>query len=852
MRFGFIVHPFNLNQLRAFAMNTDFLSSFWRPDRMCRAFLDENRPILDSVDSEGLRRLREKQTIPLHVFENVVSDCGRSTSGIIVSVPLLPEEIVSDQKRAMELVTEACAACAEWGADLVGLGAYTAIVGARGEKVNQLSPVPVTTGNSYTVFCAVAGMETVLARVGARLEGTAVVVGYQGSIGLAISKILAGKGMNLVLVGRGSGKFIPQSLARVVEQTGAQIESCNSIEEGVGRSRIVVSATSSGQVIRQEWLLPGSIVFDVAQPRDVIGKGPERSDILIIDGGLAEFPAGAQTRNLLSFWTHNSIFGCLAETMILALEKRAESFSLGRELSLDKIEEMGRLGEAHGFRPGSFLGFGSPVRRAEFTRRRKWEFHRSSNDSDFLVTARAALKAPGSEVYRRYRTYMDPFVASALSALDLDKNFVRAEGIFVWDEQGERYLDFAGGFGAVNVGHNHPRVIEAVSAVMNGKLPNFLKPSVGQLTTALAETVAHIAPGDLDTSFFGNSGTEATEGALKLARLATGRRKLLHAEGSFHGKTFGALSVTDNRRFRSPFAPLLKGCRSVPYGSLPALESALSHRDVAAYIVEPVQGEGGVVVPPQDYLSGARALCRTHGTLFIADEVQTGFGRTGKMFASEHFGVEPDIMTVAKSLSGGLIPIGAFVTTSGIWDRAFGTLDTYNAHSSTFGGGNLAAAAGLAAIEVIRDEGLAANAAALGEYFLEKLRELGRRHRVIREVRGMGLLIGIEFHDFLAGIAESAAAREFLSYLGRQTAERLRGTSASIVATVFIMAELLNKHKLITHFTLHRGLTLRVQPPLIVTRDQIDYFLGSLDELCGRLDVVAGMCEELDSAGWSR
>ncbi len=852
MRFGFIVHPFNISQLRAFAMKTGFLESVGRPDRMCKVFLDENRHTLDAVDSDALRGSKEKSSLPVHVFERVVSASGRSTSGIIVAVPLLPDEILNDQKRAVAMVAEACRHCAEWGADVVGLGAYTAIVGSRGEKVGQLSPVPVTTGNSYTVFSAVAGLQSVLGRIGVALEGTVVVVGYQGSIGLAISKMLARKGVNLVLVGRGSGRHIPQSLAQEIERTGIQVETVNSVEEGVGRSRIVVSATSSGQILRQEWLLPGSIVFDVAQPRDVIGKAAERPDILVIDGGLAEFPEATTERSMMSFWTHNSLFGCLAETMILALEDRAEPFSIGRELSLEKIEQIGRLGEEHGFGARNFLTFGVPVRRGDFTRRRKWEFRRSPRGGDFLVSVRSALKAPGSDVYRRYRNYMDPFVASVLNELDLEKNFVKAEGTLVWDEKGKQYLDFAGGFGAVNLGHNHPRVIEAVMAVMNGKLPNFLKPSVGQLTTALAETLAHIAPGDLDTSFFGNSGAEANEGALKLARLATGRRRLLHAEGSFHGKTFGALSVTDNRRFRSPFRPLLKGCKKVPFGALEPLESALASRDVAAFIVEPVQGEGGVVVPPKDYLSGAKALCAKYGTLLIVDEVQTGFGRTGKMFASDHSGVEPDIMTVAKSLSGGLIPIGAFVTKSDIWDEAFGTFDTYNTHTSTFGGNNLAAAAGLAAIEAIREEGLVANAAALGEYFLEQLGELPRKHRVIREVRGIGLMIGIEFTNFFAGIMESPATRELLSYLGRDVANKLAGMSASIVATVFIMAELLNTYGLITHFTLHRGLTLRVQPPLTVTKDQIDTFVESMDKLCARLDVVAGMCEELDSAGWSR
>jgi hypothetical protein len=229
------------------------------------------------------------------------------------------------------------------------------------------------------------------------------------------------------------------------------------------------------------------------------------------------------------------------------------------------------------------------------------------------------------------------------------------------------------------------------------------------------------------------------------------------------------------------------------------------------------------------------------------------------MFASEHSGVEPDVMTLAKTLSGGLVPIGAFVTTSDIWDEAYGTFDTYNAHSSTFGGNNLAAAAGLAAIQVIRDEGLVDNASTLGTYFYARLEELARRHRVVREVRGIGLMIGVEFKDFFRGVFESPAAREFFSYSSREMAGKLAGMSASIVANVFVMAELLNRYSLITHFTLHRGLTMRVQPPLNVTRDQVDYFLeswavpeaGRRFGMC-ELDSEAGLAENAENHGLVR
>ena len=246
--------------------------------------------------------------------------------------------------------------------------------------------------------------------------------------------------------------------------------------------------------------------------------------------------------------------------------------------------------------------------------------------------------------------------------------------------------------------------------------------------------------------FFANSGTEAVEAGLKLARAATRRPGLLSCERSFHGKSLGSLSVTGNGIYQRPFGPLLPECQAVPFGDLPALERALHTRRFAAFIVEPIQGEGGMIVPPAGYLRAAQELCRSTGTLLIVDEVQTGLGRTGTLFAVDEEGVEPDVLTLAKSLGGGLVPLGAMLCRRDLWMKAYGSAQTFALHTSTFGGGSLACAAGLAALRVLRDEDLCATARARGQQLQQGLQELSGRCDLVRGVRGRGLMLGLEFH----------------------------------------------------------------------------------------------------------
>ena len=419
-----------------------------------------------------------------------------------------------------------------------------------------------------------------------------------------------------------------------------------------------------------------------------------------------------------------------------------------------------------------------------------------------------------AQVRENFKNHMNPGLCTYLGLLDFDKYYVKAQGVNVWDSDGNCYLDFLGGYGSLNLGHNHPYVIESMQKV--AARPNLLQASMNGVASALAYNLAQITPGKLSNTFFCNSGAEAVEGALKLARIATGRSRILSCEAGFHGKTMGALSVTGRKKYLKGCEPMLPHCDVVPYGELAALEEQLKKNDVAAFIVEPIQGEGGVIVPPAGYLNAAKELCHRYGALFVVDEIQTGLGRTGKMFACDHEGVEPDVMCLAKSLGGGIMPIGAFITTEEIWNAAYGGVEKCLLHTSTFGGNTWATAAGIAALEVIQTENLPQRAAELGDYLLSGLRSLQEKYPIIHEVRGKGLLVGVEFEQPAKGImAKLAGAINKLAseYLG------------SMVAGV-----LLNEYRIITAYTLNNPNVIRLEPPLVVSREQIDVVLNALDE----------------------
>lgn len=396
-----------------------------------------------------------------------------------------------------------------------------------------------------------------------------------------------------------------------------------------------------------------------------------------------------------------------------------------------------------------------------------------------------------TEIARLYKDYISPDLTRLLKLTGFGAAEVQGEGCWVYDQAGKRYLDFSGGYGVLSLGHRHPKVIEAIKDQLD-HLALSCRVFFNPLQAKLAERLAHIAPGELSFSFFSNSGTEAIEAALKTARLATGRTDFVSIEGSYHGKTFGGLSVSGRQRYKEPFAPLLSGCHVLPFGDIPALDQALTSK-VAAFLIEPILGEGGIHVASIDYLRRARELCDERGVLFIADEVQSGLCRSGRWFAIDHSGVAPDMMVLAKALGGGVMPIGATLMTPKV-ARCYRGRPLL--HTSTFGGNPLACRAALAALDVMEEEDLATRSAKSGAILVDALSQLAASYPdLIAAVRGQGLMVGVEF-----------------------TEDKFGGS------VIFEMV----KQQVIAVYTLNQPKVLRFEPPLIVGKAEIDQAIEAL------------------------
>jgi ornithine--oxo-acid transaminase len=360
------------------------------------------------------------------------------------------------------------------------------------------------------------------------------------------------------------------------------------------------------------------------------------------------------------------------------------------------------------------------------------------------VTADASARA--GETLSLAARHLDSSLVDMLAILGFDREYVSAKGSYLYDADGRPYLDMHSGEGFASLGHNHPGVREVLEATLAADLVDGVQIHYSALSGILAEELANRLPRGLDAMFFCSAGAEAVDAAMKFTRAATRRQRFVSCESSFHGVTLGPLSLVGDDFFKEGFGPLLPGCRRVPFGDLDRLEAALRRRDVAAFIVEPVQGRM-VTTAPAGYLHGAQELCRRYGTLFVLDEIQTGLGRTGKWFAGEHSGppaLEPDVVLVGKALSGGYMPVAAMATTREIFQRAVGTLERSYIHQSTYGRNRLSMAAGVAAIRIIERDGLVDNAARVGALLTDGLNELRRRYEIVGEVRGTGLMLGIE------------------------------------------------------------------------------------------------------------
>ena len=430
--------------------------------------------------------------------------------------------------------------------------------------------------------------------------------------------------------------------------------------------------------------------------------------------------------------------------------------------------------------------------------------------------------------YSLHTRHLNEQMVRVLRTIGYDVRFCKGRGQYLYDHAGNRYLDLLSGFGTFAVGRNHPAIRAALKSVLDAELPNLVQMDVSTLAGILAQRLLAYAP-YLDKAFFANSGTEAVEAAIKFARVATGRPGIVYCDHAFHGLTNGALSLNGSDIFRRGFEPLLPECIRVPFNDLGALERALASRKVAAFIVEPIQGKG-VVLPADGYLEAAAQLCRRHDTLLIADEIQTGLGRTGKFLACEHWGIEPDMVLLAKALSGGHVPVGAVLTRKRIFDKMFDRMDRAVIHGSTFGKNDLAMAAGIATLEVLKGERVVENAARTGARLLRGLTPLVDQYELVKEVRGKGLMIGVEF-----GSPSSFKLKASWNVLE---------TASKGLFCQLITIPLFKEHKVLTQVAGHGSHTVKLIPALTIDDGDCAWIEEAFD------DVIAGS-HRVPGAVWS-
>jgi ornithine--oxo-acid transaminase len=428
--------------------------------------------------------------------------------------------------------------------------------------------------------------------------------------------------------------------------------------------------------------------------------------------------------------------------------------------------------------------------------------------------------------------YHNPQLGRIVRTLGFDREWVRGEGAHLIDADGTRYLDLLCGYGTFAVGRNNPDVIAELHALLDAQSANLPQLGVSVLPGALAKALVERAPPRIAAMIPANTGTEAVEGAIKLARAATGRTRIVCAEHAFHGLTMGSLSLNGDENFREGFGPFVPGVSSVPFGDPEALRAALVRADVAAFVVEPIQGKG-VNIPPDGYLAAAQAACRESGTMFVCDEVQTGLGRTGRFFALEHWGLDPDMICIAKALSGGFVPIGGVLVSADVRARVFDGMERGVRHGSTFGGNDFAAAAGIATLRVIEREQLVARAAAMGELLLELTRPLVERYEIVRDVRGLGLMWAIE-------LGAPSGGRRRAVWNGMERAQT--GLAAQL-----LVIPLFARHQVFCQVAGHRMNVVKALPALVIEEAEVRRFAAALEDVVADADRMGGAVTRL---GW--
>ena len=444
-----------------------------------------------------------------------------------------------------------------------------------------------------------------------------------------------------------------------------------------------------------------------------------------------------------------------------------------------------------------------------------------------MPLAATSVRAAGD---KSYAEHVNPQWVRLLNVLEMNVRYTRCTGAELFTEDGRRIIDFLSGYCVHNAGHNHPEIIAALHDELERQGPAMLQSHVCDLAGELAAKLCDRAGGRVSKAFFCSSGSEGVEAAIKFSRAHTGRAGIIYAGGAFHGLTCGALSLMDDPFWREGFGPLLQDTEAVPFGDLAALESKLAARRAAAFIVEPIQAEAGIRIPPPGYLEKARALCSKYGTLLVLDEVQTGMYRTGPFLASHGSSADPDIVILAKALSGGLIPSGAVLLTDEIYGSVYRSLKRAIVHTSTFSENGLSMRAGLATLEVLERERLGERAASVGNYLRDRLRTALSGFEMVKEVRGAGLLNGIEF-------GQPRTLKLRLPF------EAFHKIHPGMFGQVVVM-RMFRDSEFLTQICGNHFMVLKAAPPLVVKEQHIDDFVQSLTSVVELMHTSASFWTE--------
>ncbi len=429
------------------------------------------------------------------------------------------------------------------------------------------------------------------------------------------------------------------------------------------------------------------------------------------------------------------------------------------------------------------------------------------------MTSAVATTSP----VQSYIDHVNPQWVRLLNVLQMQTEYARCFGAELHTAHGDVVLDFLSGYCVHNAGHNHPAIIEALHRELDRQGPGMLQSHVPDLAGDLAQRLCLLAGGDLEKVFFACSGSEGVEAAIKFSRAATGREGLLYCDGAFHGLTCGALSLMSDPFWRGKFGPMLANTAAIPFGDTQALQQKLKSKNYAAFIVEPLQSEGGIVLPPPNYLKEARELCKKYGSLFVLDEVQTGMFRTGHFLAAHHFDVQADMVILAKALSGGLVPVSAVLMTDKIYGSVYDSLKRSIVHTSTFSENALSMAAGLATLEVLVKESLGPRALAMGDQLRTRLRQELSGYEMVWEVRGLGMLSGIVFRP-------PKQLRLRLAF------ESFRHIHPAMFGQVMVM-RMFRDHRVLMQMCGNNFMVLKVAPPLVINSEQVEKFVNGIRDV---------------------